>query len=119
MTRDESTTTALSNFVRHVDGNSYSILGILKGNEVKNKLSNETTSPKDKKFFCSELVAAALRAMGALSTAHVSSYFWPGDFAEGGTVERCLDDNCALGREIEVDCRVVEVGSAIGSSTRS
>ena len=37
-------------------------------------------------FFCSELVAAALRDSGLILPTYNCSYFWPGSFAVGGEV---------------------------------
>ena len=41
------------------------------------------------------------------------SFFWPGSFALGGEVDGAVTDGLAYGPEILIDCREMEVGSAL------
>jgi len=63
-------------------------------------------------FFCSELIAAALREMGAVSYDVADAHFWPGAFATGGSIEKYMVDGFSYGDEIVIDCRIVEVSKA-------
>lgn len=113
--RTAETQRRLSEFVEQVEGNDYSIFGILRGKDkvVDNAEFSVASPPKEKKFFCSELAAACLRAVGCISTERVSSYFWPGSFAEGGEIDSCLAEGVTIGPEISIDCRIMEVGRAV------
>ncbi|RHY38394.1 hypothetical protein DYB25_005144 [Aphanomyces astaci] len=105
--RTPETLAKLQQFVLDVNGNKYSIVGILNRSKVDDK---EKTSH----YFCSELVAATLQHLGWLHTNVPPSYFWPGSFAQGGEVEtdRHLTPSVALGPELAIDCKIMEVGRA-------
>ncbi|RHY38094.1 hypothetical protein DYB38_006786, partial [Aphanomyces astaci] len=105
--RTPETLAKLQQFVLDVNGNKYSIVGILNRSKVDDK---EKTSH----YFCSELVAATLQHLGWVHTNVPPSYFWPGSFAQGGEVEtdRHLTPSVALGPELAIDCKIMEVGRA-------
>nr|CCA21462.1 ribonuclease H2 subunit A putative [Albugo laibachii Nc14] len=71
---------------------------------------------KRRKYFCSSLVASALKELGWLQTKRSCSYFWPGSFEEHGEIERSLHPGTTLGKEIDIDCRPVEVATATFTS---
>ncbi|TMW62683.1 hypothetical protein Poli38472_005301 [Pythium oligandrum] len=140
----------LNDFVSSVNGNPYSILGLIhtrgesdrriadeRGN--KSPATQRQTSPpspssrpttptggrmdsgnisprsneaRKRKYFCSSLVASALKHLGWLETTHSSSYFWPGSYEDGGDIEKYLAPGVSIGPETLVDCRIVEVGLA-------
>ncbi|GMH77776.1 hypothetical protein TrST_g13862 [Triparma strigata] len=67
----------------------------------------------DKKdYFCSELIAAALKAMGIMYDRRNELYFWPGEFGKGGSLDKSLIEECEYGEEMIIDCKVLEIGSA-------
>jgi hypothetical protein len=158
----------LNKFVQRVEGNPYSILGILhstgesdrtlqdmmvssdandaasatastvSGNgageyigsnesSASSTSSSQSSSPSamgshsktskakkhKRKYFCSSLVASALKQVGWLETTRKSSSFWPGSFEDGGEIEGLLAAGVILGPETRVDCRIVEVGLEI------
>ena len=81
------------------------------------KAAKDAKDAKDAKeeytdFFCSELIAAALREMGAVSYDVADAHFWPGAFATGGSIEKYMADGFSYGDEIVIDCRIVEVSKA-------
>ncbi|GLE00404.1 hypothetical protein PINS_up009161 [Pythium insidiosum] len=152
--RNKETVELLNEFVKSVDGNSYSIFGILQARGESDRcVTSEVTLQKSiasspaaasqtvvscdslvispanspargasgeqspsrnekRKYFCSSLVASALKHIGWLDTTHSSSYFWPGSFEEGGEVEQYLAEGVSIGPETLIDCRIVEVGLA-------
>ena len=63
-----------------------------------------------RRFFCSELVAAAQIKSGIIRKTFNVSFFWPGSFAEGGSVDEAMTDGLRYGAEILIDCRDIEVG---------
>jgi len=75
--------------------------------------SSQSSSPSAMGYFCSSLVASALKQVGWLETTRKSSSFWPGSFEDGGEIEGLLAAGVILGPETRVDCRIVEVGLAI------
>ncbi|KAF0691545.1 Aste57867_17257 [Aphanomyces stellatus] len=105
--RTPETLAKLQQFVLDVDGNKYSIFGILNRSKVDDK---EKTS----NYFCSELVAATLQHLGWVQTTVPPSYFWPGSFAADGELEqKHLMPNVQLGPELAIDCKIMEVGRAM------
>lgn len=66
-------------------------------------------------FFCSQLVAAGLKAMGVLPPDLNASRFWPGSFAEGGDVdeEGMLSSGWHFEEVTLVDKKTLELGSAV------
>jgi len=73
----------------------------------------DETNSKLADFFCSELIAAALKEMGLISSDLAASSFWPGCFGAGGAVERELAlHHASLEREVLIDCRVLEIALA-------
>lgn len=74
--------------------------------------SKASKKEKQRKYFCSSLVASALKQIGWLNTTRKSSSFWPGSFEDGGEIEKLLATGVSLGPETRVDCRIVEVGLA-------
>lgn len=66
-------------------------------------------------FFCSQLVAAGLKAMGALPPDLNASRFWPGSFTEGGDVdeEGMLSSGWRFEEVTLVDKKTLELGSAV------
>ncbi|RLN96601.1 hypothetical protein BBJ28_00000147 [Nothophytophthora sp. Chile5] len=77
--------------------------------ETSNRGESQTTK---RKYFCSSLAASTWKHLGWLETTRKSSSFWPGSFEDGGGVERFLASGVTLGPEIEIDCRIAEVGLA-------
>ncbi|RHY34703.1 hypothetical protein DYB32_000733 [Aphanomyces invadans] len=105
--RTPETLAKLQQFVLDVNGNKYSIFGILNRTKVDDK---EKTSH----YFCSELVAATLQHVGWVQLNVPPSYFWPGSFAQDGEVEtnHHLMPFVTLGPELSIDCKIMEVGRA-------
>ena len=64
------------------------------------------------KFFCSELVAEALKSVGVLRSDRVSASWWPKDFQDGGSIERALHDAWELGETRELDMEATSFKSA-------
>eukprot|EP00920_Eleutheroschizon_duboscqi_P019436 GHVT01046012.1.p1 GENE.GHVT01046012.1~~GHVT01046012.1.p1 ORF type:complete len:210 (+),score=49.29 GHVT01046012.1:288-917(+) len=58
--------------------------------------------PKDK-YFCSELVASAWKAIGVLSPLELTHRIWPGDFGDEGQLQFRLLGGASLDREILID----------------
>ena len=86
---------------------------------AKNVVASEKTkqsSHRRRKYFCSSLVASALKELGWLQTQRSCSYFWPGSFEEHGEIERSLRPGITLGKEIDIDCRAVEIATATFTS---
>jgi hypothetical protein len=54
-------------------------------------------------FFCSELVAAGLQAMGVLPADFNANYFWPGTFAPGGALDGSLANGFCYGSLSVID----------------
>ena len=76
--------------------------------------SSERSDRSDRdSFFCSEVVAAAMKAMG-LMMADVSEHrIYPGDFASGARVDALLCEGVSYGEELVIDFRTVQgAGSA-------
>ena len=71
---------------------------------------------KKESYFCSELIAMALKAMGLMFQRRNELFFWPGEFGRGGALEKSLIEGCGYGEEIIIDCRLMEIGSARVSS---
>ena len=65
-----------------------------------------------KDYFCSELIAGALKAMGLMLDRRNELYFWPGEFGEGGGVDKSLIEGCKYGEEVIIDCKVLEIAGA-------
>jgi hypothetical protein len=93
---------------------------------VKDKDNSSTDAPAEveaehersegkehQSFFCSELVAAALKHMGIISPSYPASYFWPGSFAKGGDIDTALLPHASYGDEIIIDCRYLEIAKAV------
>ncbi|OQR89379.1 ribonuclease H2 subunit A [Achlya hypogyna] len=108
--RDEFTD-KLAAFASQVDGKPYVMtLGKL----VKQEETNAALSG----FFCSELIAAALKHIGLLDTDLAASNFWPGCFASGGQVDKALAARGAgLDPEVVIDCRVLEIAMTSRTGT--
>ena len=64
-------------------------------------LRQATQDPQN--FFCSELVAEALKAVGILDDARVSASWWPRDFQDGGAIDKALNAAWLLETAREVD----------------
>ena len=69
----------------------------------------------NKLFFCSQLVAAGLKAMHVLPTDLNSGRFWPGSFAEGGEIDAAgvMIDPWRFAEVMLVDSKTLELGSAV------
>ncbi len=63
-------------------------------------------------FFCSNLVAAALREMGVLKAERNINYFWPGAFTAGGEVDEALRVGWRFGDVVLLDVSAFELGKA-------
>jgi len=69
-------------------------------------------------FFCSALVAAALKSYGVLPASTNEKFFWPGSFqsgkgkAKGSRLffEAAIEEGFVYGGEMEIDCRELELG---------
>ncbi|EQC29614.1 hypothetical protein SDRG_12620 [Saprolegnia diclina VS20] len=103
--RSPTTLAKIQEFVLGVEGNAYSIFGILNRSKVEKE-------EKTTKYFCSELVAAALMHVGWLQKDVPPSFYWPGNFEEGGELERHILPGVTLGPELALDCKFLEVGRA-------
>ncbi|OQS05583.1 ribonuclease H2 subunit A [Thraustotheca clavata] len=103
--RNSTSLAKMQEFVLGVEGNAYSIFGILNRSKVEKE---EKTS----NYFCSELVAAALMHLGWLNKDVPPSYYWPGNFEDGGELEAHLARGITICREIALDCKFLEVGKA-------
>ncbi|OQR93964.1 ribonuclease H2 subunit A [Achlya hypogyna] len=103
--RTAATLAKVQEFVLGVEGNAYSIFGILNRSKVDKE-------EKTTKYFCSELVAAALMHLGWLRKDLPPSYYWPGNFQEGGELEVHLEPGVTIGPELALDCKFLEVGRA-------
>ncbi|KDO20345.1 hypothetical protein SPRG_13490 [Saprolegnia parasitica CBS 223.65] len=103
--RSPTTLAKIQEFVLGVEGNAYSIFGILNRSKVEKE-------EKTTKYFCSELVAAALMHLDWLEKDVPPSFYWPGNFEEGGELERHVLPGVTLGPELALDCKFLEVGRA-------
>jgi hypothetical protein len=68
-----------------------------KDQEKKKKKKKKRKSRKKgggvhENFFCSELVAAALKEAGLMRNEKSSCNYWPGDFGDGGAIEEVIVD---------------------------
>lgn len=80
--------------------------------------ADTSTDSKKQAFFCSELVAAALKEIEIIPSSLNSEYFWPGCFAKNDEIDVLMKENdlkCHYGEELVIDCRVVEISKAIVS----
>uniref|UniRef100_A0A7S2WHQ2 PX domain-containing protein n=1 Tax=Rhizochromulina marina TaxID=1034831 RepID=A0A7S2WHQ2_9STRA len=120
----------LTGFATKTDGKPYgfSITKLFPRKEVRSVANdgNSATTSRDtiadrsftnslenkKTFFCSELVAAAMKESGIILPTYNCSYFWPGSFAVGGEVDEAMVEGIAYGGEMLIDCRVMEVAHA-------
>ena len=50
--------------------------------------------------------------MGYMYPRRNETYFWPGEFASSGAIEKSLVDDCGYGEEMIIDCRVLEIADA-------
>jgi len=73
---------------------------------------NSNAAEEEAGFFCSNLVAAALREMGALKPEVNHNYFWPGAFTAGGEVDEALREGWRFGDVILLDVSALELGQA-------
>lgn len=69
-------------------------------------------------YFCSELVAAALKAMGVLSMDVRNDFFWPGSFATG-YLETYITEGNFYGEEMNINCRVNSVSTISVTASKS
>eukprot|EP00940_MAST-03C_sp_MAST-3C-sp2_P003071 g3071.t1 len=113
--RTKAMLTKLALFTEEVKGKPYSCTPakLLRRNSMGDGIESE----KQEGYFCSELVAAALKKMGFLGRRMANSYFWPGSYNEGGDIEKHLEDGVVLGSLIVVDCKFVEIGRAVRESS--
>ena len=102
----------LGEFTEEVNGKPYSMTpGKLLRRASKGKGDDMS---KQYGYFCSELVAAALKTIGLLDRTRASSYFWPGSYNIGGEIERHLSPNVRLDDTLLViDSKFAEVGQSI------
>jgi hypothetical protein len=78
-----------------------------------NKKNDE---PKNKSFFCSELVASVLKQMDVIPDSLNAEYFWPGCFAKNDEIDIIMKENdlsSYYDEEMVIDCRIVEISKAI------
>jgi len=70
----------------------------------KNEEDDTDEIKEDKGYFCSELVASALKRVGLLDKELASSRYWPGDFSNE-LLERSvkLNKGARLGEELVID----------------
>ncbi|KAM3578059.1 hypothetical protein VYU27_000159 [Nannochloropsis oceanica] len=76
--------------------------------QVKNAAEEEAPGS----FFCSNLVAAALREMGVLKAERNINYFLPGAFTAGGEVDEAVRAGWRFGDVILLDVSALEMGKA-------
>lgn len=80
--RDNDALNSLENFIFKVNGKKYRISA---GKLLTKKFDKE---PENKRgFFCSELVAMALKAIKVLPPKPPASRYWPGDFSDSKRLE--------------------------------
>lgn len=78
------------------------------------KPGDEEGDTHNSTFFCSELVAAALKELGLIPKNLNAGYFWPGSFARHDEIDTVLEEHTAYyGDELIIDCRVMEISRAI------
>ena len=58
--------------------------------EIVPPSSSSDARDSESTYFCSELVAAALKEMDLLPKTVNAGYFWPGAFAKGGEIDTML-----------------------------
>lgn len=76
--RNEQSLKRLNEFIEKVRGMDYNLSA---GKLMRNRQDKD---PKNKKgFFCSELIATALKEIEVLDKSKPSSKYWPGDFDDG------------------------------------
>jgi hypothetical protein len=76
--RNENSLRKLNEFIEKVRGMDYNLSA---GKLMRNRQDKD---PRNKKgFFCSELIATALKEIDVLDKARPSSKYWPGDFDDG------------------------------------
>ncbi|OQS05401.1 ribonuclease H2 subunit A [Thraustotheca clavata] len=93
----------LLEFSQRVEGKPYIMT-------IGKLVNQEESNAKLSGFFCSELIAAALKYVGLMHTDLASSCFWPGCFSTGGQVDKELNYRGAYYEpETIIDCRVLEV----------
>jgi hypothetical protein len=72
--------------------------------------SNQNPTDNSSSYFCSELIASTLKSLGYMHARRNTLYFWPGQFAQGGTIDKSLVDGCRYGEEMIIDFRESEIG---------
>lgn len=99
----------MDKFRRNLTGKQYGLsLGkILTTKSDIGSQSRQHEIHEDRQFFCSELVAKALKVLGVIKDLNLSSTkYYPGCFEVGQKVDRNLKDGVCLGPVLNVmaDC---------------
>jgi hypothetical protein len=83
--------------------------------EGQQEQEQEQPQRQEDAFFCSQLVAAGLKAMGVLPADLNSSRFWPGSFAPAGGIDEdgVMAPGWRFGELCLVDTKTLELGSAV------
>ncbi len=108
MSRTENRLRALGHFVAENDGKPYSITP---GKLFRSRNTRGGSEKQADAFFCSELVAGALKSIGALGFSKSNSGYYPSHFAEEATNDGSLDftKGCYLESEFLVEFRAPEI----------
>lgn len=99
----------LADYTSQVEGKPYALSF---SRLAFSRLRSVSTLPSTRKreYFCSELIAEALRLLGAFTaTGRPDSYFLPHFFDEGGASEKFLSDGCAFDDVQFIDCSRPEI----------
>jgi hypothetical protein len=90
----------LEGFIKNVVGKKYELsAGKLFGADAKDDLND--LNDKDRGYFCSELIAAAYKALDLLPKQKGSNKYWPGDFCQSKMYK--LNNEATLGPEFRVN----------------
>jgi len=102
--RTEEACRALAEFTNQVEGKPYKLsLGKLVSGRVLSVTG--LSSQRKREYFCSELVAEALRVIGVFSrTGRPDSFFLPHFFDENGVAESYLSGGAAMDDIVFIDC---------------
>ena len=94
---------AIEDFVKQVVGKRFK-LNPVKLLRKANERDLDHQIKEDKSFFCSELIATALKRVGLLASDVAASQYWPGYFsAENPSKAVKLQNEAYLGEEFLID----------------
>jgi hypothetical protein len=114
MTRTRTTATALADFVALNDGKPYSFTPA----KLLRRTSTVDENGETEAFFCSELVASALKSIGALVDTRPSSSYLPASFAANASSPLVMAEGCYLDNEVLIEVKSPEIFFAKDISVR-